>query len=70
MSEAVYTIETVRLKVLAHLRKVPRATVDELADALATPTWAIEPALESAELGGLAHRDGFGVWTVSAKVAA
>jgi hypothetical protein len=70
MSEAVYTIETVRLKVLAHLRKVDRATVDELSVALGIPAWAIEPALESAALGGLARRDGHEVWALGARAVA
>jgi predicted transcriptional regulator len=70
MSEAVYAIEAVRLKVLAHLRKHDRATVDELSAALDIPTWAIEPALQSAELGGLALHDGHGVWALGARAVA
>lgn len=64
MSDAVYEIQAVRLKVLAHLRKHTRATVDELAAALDIPAWAIQPALESAALGGLARRDGHEVWAL------
>ena len=64
MSDAVYSIETVRAQVLARLRKRPRATVDELAADLSIPAWAIVPALESAEIGGLARRDGYEAWAL------
>lgn len=70
MSDAVYAIETVRLKVLAHLRTHQRATVDELSHALGIPAWAIEPALQSAELGGLARRDGHEVWALGVRAVA
>lgn len=70
MSDAVYAIETVRLKVLAHLRAHQRATVDELSSALGIPTWAIEPALQSAQLGGLARLDGRDVWALGVKAVA
>lgn len=70
MSDAVYKIEDVRLKVLAHLRKHTRATVDDLVAALGMPSWAIEPALESAALGGLARRDGYEVWALGARAVA
>ena len=70
MSDAVYSIETVRAKVLAHLRKHKRATVEQMAVALAMPAWAVESGLESAEVGGLARRDGHEVWALGAKAVA
>ena len=64
MSDAVYSIETVRAKVLAHLRKHKRATAEQMAAALHMPVWAVQSGLESAEVGGLARRDGHEAWAL------
>lgn len=70
MSNAVYEIATVRLQVLSHLRAKGGATAAKLAEDLAIPVWAIEPALESAEVAGLAVRSDDGLWMIPARSAA
>jgi hypothetical protein len=70
MSNAVYEIATVRLKVLSHLRARGSATAAKLSEDLGIPVWAIEPALESAEVGGLALRSDDGLWVIPARVSA
>ena len=69
MSEPVYSLETVRAQVLAGLRKHGSGTAPQIAESLSIPVWAVQPALESAELGGLVVRVGE-AWALPPRAAA
>lgn len=69
MSEAVYNLEDLRLKVLASLRTRGPSTIEKLADDLYLPDWAVSQALASAEVAGLAHPTRAG-WAIKQAVAA
>lgn len=64
MSEAIYRIEDVRLRVLAHLRTGGPKSAEQLADATGVPTYAITPALDSAHVAGLAAPTSDGMWFI------
>lgn len=64
MSDAIYRIEDVRLRVLAHLRTGGPKSAEQLAEATGVPTYAIVPALDSAHLGGLAAPTSDGMWFI------
>lgn len=71
MSEAVYHLDGVRLKALAYLRTHGASTVEQIAAGLGMPEWAIRPALEAAQIAGLAAPTADGVWGIQQqKVAA
>lgn len=64
MSDAIYRIEDVRLRVLAHLRTGGPKSAEQLADATGVPTYAITPALDSARMAGLAKPTADGIWFI------
>jgi hypothetical protein len=69
MSDAVYNLEDLRLKVLASLRTRGPSTVETLAALLDLPDWAVSQALASAEVAGLAEPTRAG-WAIKQTVAA
>lgn len=71
MSEAVYRLDDVRLKVLAYLRKHGASTVEQIATGLGLPDWAVRPSLEAAQIADLATPTADGAWAIQQqKVAA
>lgn len=64
MSDTIYRIEDVRLRVLAHLRTGGPKSAEQLAEATGVPPYAITPALDSAHVAGLAALTADGMWFI------